>query len=218
MNKKLIRLILLIAIIVISTYIGGIVIIGALAPSFLMNITFNSNLNDNEINNAFQQNNTMFRDSIINDGCCGHSDEIPPNITLISPTNTSTIFIETTIKLVITDEGETSGMEPYKVLFNWDNQDNTTLASPYDITDIPSENGTNLLHVYAVDDAGNWASEKYIFTITDDPSFTITSTTTTTSTTSTTTTTTNASAAGVLTVFSVLSFLSVIILFRKRRS
>ncbi|MFX1532602.1 MAG: SBBP repeat-containing protein [Promethearchaeota archaeon] len=94
-----------------------------------------------------------------------------PSIFLNSPANNSIHPSGTTIDLTITDLNGIS-----HVLYNWDSTANITLLSPYDVT-LPVGNGQHVLHVYAYDTAGNWASATYLFT-TEDPTTTTTPTTT----------------------------------------
>ncbi|MHA1966211.1 MAG: SBBP repeat-containing protein [Candidatus Hodarchaeales archaeon] len=87
-------------------------------------------------------------------------DDILPEITLVSPQNNTVLPSGTLVDLTVTDNHLT------KVLINWDEQPNQTLTTTYLIT-TPSGDGEHLLHVYANDEAGNWATKVYTF-ITDD--------------------------------------------------
>ncbi|MFX0060802.1 MAG: SBBP repeat-containing protein [Candidatus Hermodarchaeota archaeon] len=98
------------------------------------------------------------------------TDDTPPTITLTSPTNDTTHSSGTTIDLTITDLHSIS-----QVRYNWDGGTNTTLAAPYQTT-LPTGNGQHVLRIYAQDQAGNWASQTYVFT-TEDPTSTSSSTT-----------------------------------------
>ncbi|MFX1533139.1 MAG: SBBP repeat-containing protein [Promethearchaeota archaeon] len=101
-----------------------------------------------------------------------------PIINLISPVNESIHQSGTIIDLIITDDGNVS-----HVLYNWDGASNATLIEPYDLS-LPSGDGQHILHIYANDTQGNWASKTYVFT-TDDTGPTITLTSPANGTTST---------------------------------
>ncbi|MFX1532613.1 MAG: SBBP repeat-containing protein [Promethearchaeota archaeon] len=98
------------------------------------------------------------------------TDDTPPTITLASPANGTTHSSGTIIDLTITDLNGIS-----QVRYNWDGGTNATLTTPYQTT-LPVGNGPHVLRVYAQDQAGNWASQKYVFT-TKDPTSTTSSTT-----------------------------------------
>ena len=50
-------------------------------------------------------------------------------------------------------------MECMEALYAWDSDANQTLNSPYDITLASLADGSHTIHVYARDEAGNWAEE-----------------------------------------------------------
>ncbi|MFX0060915.1 MAG: SBBP repeat-containing protein [Candidatus Hermodarchaeota archaeon] len=89
------------------------------------------------------------------------TDTTAPTITLTSPINGSTHSSGTTIDLSITDANGVS-----QVVYNWDDNNNVTLNSPYNIT-LPTGNGQHVLRVYAKDYVGNWAAIILVF-ITED--------------------------------------------------
>ncbi|MFW9997107.1 MAG: SBBP repeat-containing protein, partial [Candidatus Odinarchaeota archaeon] len=90
------------------------------------------------------------------------SDNNLPEVQLLSPENNTVQKSGTTIDINVTDT--LSGVK--QVVYNWDDQSNTTLLDPYDLAVI-SEEIEHVLEVYAEDVAGNWVYEKYVFT-TDD--------------------------------------------------
>ena len=52
-----------------------------------------------------------------------------------------------------------------QALYHWDSDANQTLNSPYDITLAGLTDGSHTIHVYARDEAGNWAEESVTYTI-----------------------------------------------------
>ncbi len=89
-------------------------------------------------------------------------DIIAPLISLVSPINGSTHLSGTLISLNFTDDK--SGI--HHALYNWDGASNTTLTPLHNIT-LPVGDGQHILHVYANDSSGNWASAIYVFTSDD---------------------------------------------------
>ncbi|MFW9992394.1 MAG: hypothetical protein ACFFD4_10130 [Candidatus Odinarchaeota archaeon] len=164
MDRKLSRAVLLITITAISIYIGGIFITGIAAPSFQNNRVNDSDTDNEDMNNSIPQNASILAAINIQDQCCGHRDFIPPSINLVSPANNSIVLVGTPVNLDITDDNRMIDYKPTEVLYNWDNQDNETLDYPYDV-DLPAENGTYLLYVYAYD-VENWATAVFNFTVT----------------------------------------------------
>ena len=156
--------------------------------------------------NAFQPNLVSVDDGFL---MCIRFENGPPDIILTSHNNNSILPPSTLLKFSIQDD---TGLSD--VLYNWNEGGNNSLASPYNLL-LPNEDGDYLLYVYANDTTGQWQSEHFCFTVSEDvPS----STTTTTSTTNTTTT----SSFSILTVVIIISIIGVvvviviIILWKKR--
>ncbi|MFX0065050.1 MAG: SBBP repeat-containing protein [Candidatus Hermodarchaeota archaeon] len=122
--------------------------------------------------NAYQSDYYAFSDFFISKLIV---DVIPPSITLVSPANGSTYSSGIIIDLIITDDE--SGLD--QVLCNWDGSANATLASPHNVP-LPAGDGEHVLHVYASDQAENWASIVCIFTTKDPTTTSISSTSSTT--------------------------------------
>lgn len=171
MDRKLNRTILLISVIAISTFIGGIFVTQLVAPSFLINKATIPNLDNTQVNEAIPQNYTKRGSlNVGQDSCCGHVDYLPPTIRLLSPPNNVTILDDTTINLHVRDNNLFYDYEPKEVTYRWDTDtSNTTLEDPYDL-DLSTDNGPVVLYVYAVDFSGNWASAVFYFRVTTDPS------------------------------------------------
>ncbi len=91
------------------------------------------------------------------------TDDIKPNITLISPANDTSQASGTSITANVTDANTLQ-----QVRYSWDGNTNTTLllsnSSLEFTTSLPRPDGVHTLKVYAQDTAGNWASVTYIFT------------------------------------------------------
>jgi hypothetical protein len=85
--------------------------------------------------------------------------EVYPNISLIWPSNTSTLFAFDEVDIEI--EGEDGGG-----LYSWDGQTNTSFLTPWDIP-VPLLLGLHSLDVYAKDFKDNWSSLHMIFTVID---------------------------------------------------
>jgi hypothetical protein len=171
LDRKLNRTILLISVLAITTFIGGIFAIQLVTPSFRTNQANISSLDNIEANGAIPLNYT--KRGVFNvgqDSCCGHTDTDAPTIRLLSPPNDSTILDNTIINLHVRDNNLFYDYEPKKVSYHLDSDTtNTTLEDPYDL-DLPTDNGSVVLYVYAVDYSNNWASAIYHFRITTDPS------------------------------------------------
>ena len=95
-------------------------------------------------------------------------DDTAPTITLNNPADNSEIKSSTDIDLDVSDTNTL-----YEALYAWDGNANSSLSSPYDVSTTGLTEGTHILHVYARDNAENWASETYTFII-DDTAPTIT--------------------------------------------
>ncbi len=94
-------------------------------------------------------------------------DETPPEITLFSAT---TIQNSDIINLGISDANSLD-----QIYYNWNNAQNITLESPYNITTEALAEGTNDLNVFAYDVAGNVQSGIFAFTVNDAPYIELTS-------------------------------------------
>ncbi len=169
MNRKLSRTVLLITMITISTYIGGIFAINMATPSIQINYVIISNNND-QMNKTFPQNYSRRGIEEIDDvGCCGRVDVTPPLI-ICSFTNNSLVPIGATINLKIIDDNPCLDNIPVEALYHWDKDKSNTTVDDLDRDDIfevaiPNYNGTHVLYVYAVDAVGNWSSAIFSFTI-----------------------------------------------------
>lgn len=167
LSLKLSRTILLITVIIISTFIGGIFVLKATVPSFQIKNFVISNL-DNDENNTIPQNYTR-RGVEQFDACCGHTDVNGPSIKS-SPKDNSFVLAGATIKLIIQDDNPFNDFKTTQVLYHWDNdQSNTTLSDPdenlvYEVI-ISNDNGPYVLYVYAVDYDENWSSATLHFTV-----------------------------------------------------
>ena len=81
-------------------------------------------------------------------------------IILISPQNNTEINIGSLINLTVS-----SISNDISVYYNWDNSDNQTLVSPYDL-DAPSESGQHTLYVFAIDNQfNNKTAENFVFLV-----------------------------------------------------
>ncbi|MFX1532612.1 MAG: SBBP repeat-containing protein [Promethearchaeota archaeon] len=89
------------------------------------------------------------------------TDDTNPTIVLKTPANDSIHPSSAMISLNITDVYGIS-----QVSYNWDGTSNNSISAPYDIALIIGD-GQHFLHVYASDNAGNWAYTLFMFT-TDD--------------------------------------------------
>lgn len=87
------------------------------------------------------------------------TDDTAPNITFISPLNT-TLDIS---NISITFNVEDNILLDY-VLYNWDGFQNQTITDPYQLTLVMNNTGHDL-NIFAVDQAGNWANLTIGFTI-----------------------------------------------------
>nr|MDO8109040.1 hypothetical protein [Candidatus Sigynarchaeota archaeon] len=98
------------------------------------------------------------------------TDGTPPSITLVTPSNGSSLASGTTINLEIYDVNNLA-----QVLYHWDHAGNSTFVPPFDVL-LPTDDKIHELHVYARDMAGNALVFVFQFT-TDDtgPLFTINS-------------------------------------------
>jgi hypothetical protein len=123
-------------------------------------------------------------------------DQINPTISLVSPANNSAVMVGENIQFEIND-AETGVC---KALYVWDtDSSNTTLGDDPYIAVVPDISlGVHELAITAIDKAGNYLVERYVFDIHE--AITPTTTTSTTGTPSTTTsshdTTTSSSTAG----------------------
>lgn len=157
---------LLISVIAIFSFIGGMFFTKTTVPFFPSSKAINSNLGNNEMNEAIPQNIGREVMNIEQDACCGHSDTTPPSIQLNSPTNNSFILGGTTIDLKIFDDNPFYEYETKEVLYRWDtDSSNTTLESPHNLV-ISNDIGTHVLYVYAEDNDDNSGSVIFIFTVT----------------------------------------------------
>ncbi|MHA2247280.1 MAG: hypothetical protein ACXADY_20205, partial [Candidatus Hodarchaeales archaeon] len=101
MNRKLSRTMLMISVIAIFSFIGGMFFTKTIIPFFPITNAIDSNL-DNE---AIPQNlNGREVVNIEQDTCCGHTDTTPPTIKINSPKNNSFVLGGTTIDLNIVDD------------------------------------------------------------------------------------------------------------------
>lgn len=178
MTRKLNHTILIITVITLATSIGGTFAFNIIAPPFQITFAINSNLDNDEMNDAVPQDYSMLELMEINDGCyCvatgqTYTDELAPFIALISPANNSVNPGGSTIVLDITDNYP-QGDPPFsakEVRYHWNEQSNTTLPKPkpevystYKVV-LPNDFGVQVLYVYAVDNSGNWASAVFSFT------------------------------------------------------
>ena len=173
MGRKLTCTILLITVILISTYIGGIYAIKIISPSFQVNNVGSSNLDNNEMKATIHQNYSKRGLMEIDDACCGHTDVTPPEIQLISHFNGDTILGDTAIKIFVDDDNPFDDFLASEVLYHWnDDSSNTTLVETeeeftYEMVP-PLVVGTHVLYIYAVDGTGNWASATFSFTVVSD--------------------------------------------------
>ncbi|MFX0184138.1 MAG: hypothetical protein ACFE95_13730 [Candidatus Hodarchaeota archaeon] len=95
MDRKLTRTTLLIIMMTVSTFIGGIFAFKSTIYFFHSNSTNCSKLDNDEMFQIISQNYSRIGIRSIQ-GCCGHTDVTPPSITLISPRN-ETIILNSTI-------------------------------------------------------------------------------------------------------------------------
>ncbi|MFX0172001.1 MAG: hypothetical protein ACFE9L_08780 [Candidatus Hodarchaeota archaeon] len=170
MNQKLSRMVLIITMTVLISYIGGIFVIVITIPSFQTNFALNSNLDNDEMNQAnFQNDSKRGIMNIGQDGCCGHTDVTPPKVTISSPPgwncvyNNSVNIEETKIYLNITDDNPMDDYLPTFVNYYWDAQSEAPLDSPYEVV-LPNSKGPHVLNVSVGDSSGNW--DVYIFQFT----------------------------------------------------
>ncbi|MFX0051616.1 MAG: hypothetical protein ACFFAJ_08795 [Candidatus Hodarchaeota archaeon] len=172
MNRKLSRTILIITLIVLVSYIGGIFVTAITIPSFQTYNTLNPNLNDDEMNQANSQDNS--KRGVMNigqdEGCCGHTDVTPPRVSIASPPgwnsayNNSVNLEGTIIPLSITDDNPMDDYLPTFVNHCWDAQIETSLPSPYEVV-LPNGKGPHVLNVTVGDSSGNWDSVIFQFTV-----------------------------------------------------
>ncbi|MGY5863461.1 MAG: hypothetical protein RTV41_02595 [Candidatus Thorarchaeota archaeon] len=80
-----------------------------------------------------------------------------PKISLIWPSNTSTLYPFDVVDVEIAGE---SG----RGLYSWDGETNSSFLSPWDIP-VPSSSGLHMLDVYANDSENNWVSLHTVFTV-----------------------------------------------------
>lgn len=154
---------LLITIITISAYIGGLFIIGIAADS---SNGGNRDIYDDLIITEESQGKVK---DIQQDACCGHTDTTPPSIQLASPANNSFTPGGTTIRISIIDNNPFDDNKATDVRYHWGtDSSNTTLEeSDEDFiykVDLPTTEGKYLLYVYAGDRSGNWNSAVFGFT------------------------------------------------------
>ncbi|MFX0209040.1 MAG: hypothetical protein ACFFDT_23855 [Candidatus Hodarchaeota archaeon] len=172
MNRKLSRTILIITMIVLVSYIGGIFVKAITTPSFQTNFTLNSNLDIDEMNQANSQDQS--KGGIMNigqdEGCCGHVDVTPPKVSIASPPgwnsayNNSVNLGGTVIPLSITDDNPMDDYLPTFVDYHWDAQSDEPLTSPYEVI-LPNSNGSHVLYLSVGDSSGNLDSVKFQFTV-----------------------------------------------------
>ncbi|MHA2363217.1 MAG: DUF7948 domain-containing protein [Candidatus Hodarchaeales archaeon] len=89
------------------------------------------------------------------------TDDTPPIISLNNPTNWTTLHSGVLVNLSLIELNNLS-----QSMFNWDGNQNASFSVYGDIQ-IPIIDGPHQLNVYVKDEAGNWASQSYIF-VTDD--------------------------------------------------
>lgn len=172
LDRKLTRTLLLITIIIISAFIGGLFALKILAPP-LQETVSNSAFDNSVMNNDIPENYSKKGFMAIDDACCGHTDTTPPTIQLSSHTDKTTILGGTAIQLFIDDDNPFYDNKASEVLYHWnDDISNTTLTAPeegfiYEVVP-PMVVGTHVLYLYAVDGSDNWASSVFSFTVTSD--------------------------------------------------
>ncbi len=115
------------------------------------------------------------------------TDDTAPLIELISPANDTLQLGGNLVDLEITDANNIS-----QVFYSWDDGQNMTLSIPYDLQ-LPLDEGQHVLNVGARDVAGNWARQRFVFTVVNDSSPTEPTSTTGPPETSTTTSDTSIS-------------------------
>ncbi|MFX0085457.1 MAG: hypothetical protein ACFFAU_07260 [Candidatus Hodarchaeota archaeon] len=171
MKQKLARTSLFVIVILVISYIGGIIVINVVIPSIQMNSTRRISENNERINEASYPESVK-RDLLnIDDGCCGHVDTTPPVISLPYPPFQSIVLAGTTIEVMITDDNPMYKMS--QILYHWDTDlSNTTLTAEDPTKDdliyemsVTDEVGIQTLYVYGVDYSGNWASKDFTFTV-----------------------------------------------------
>ncbi len=86
------------------------------------------------------------------------TDDTPPIIQLESNTNTTIQAPNTPINLIIND----TNLEG--VTYHWNDDNNISLGFPFTVY-LPFQDGNHILTVYAIDMAGNWGLERFLFTV-----------------------------------------------------
>ncbi|MFX1506484.1 MAG: hypothetical protein ACFFDC_10255 [Promethearchaeota archaeon] len=163
MSRNFLRVLLLVSMIIITTFLGGILLL-----KMTTNSEIGSEITQNE-NIALPQNVPIegFKD-INQDQCCGHEDVTPPEITLNSTKswnyfyNHSVNLGGTIIDLSITDDNPMDEFLPTIVRYHWDNEVDTELDFPYNVI-LPDEKGFHILYIYARDSEGNEDSVNFHF-------------------------------------------------------
>lgn len=157
--------------IALFSYIGGIFVTAITTPSFQTKYAPNSNLDNDEMNQAVPQNYSKRGIMDIDqDACCGHTDVTPPKITVASPPGWNRVYNNsvniggTTITLSITDDNPMDDFLPAVVNYHWGEQSDTTLDSPYEVI-LPNNKGPHVLNVSAGDSSGNWDSVIFQFIV-----------------------------------------------------
>ncbi len=170
MNRKLSRAVLLIAMIVISTFIGGIFVINLTNPSIRVNYAISSNSDNDELNKVILQNYSRRGIEEIDDiACCMHTDVTAPSVNCV-PYNNSIVLAGTTIDLTVWDDNPFYSNIAERIFYHWNkDQSNTTIENTegkyaFKIA-VPDNNGTNILYFYAEDSFFNFASFRYIFEV-----------------------------------------------------
>ncbi|MHA2363347.1 MAG: SBBP repeat-containing protein [Candidatus Hodarchaeales archaeon] len=92
-----------------------------------------------------------------------YTDDISPQIGLLSPVKDSINKSGTIIKLNITDDNSIT-----EILYNWDFTTNQTFSYPFE-TFLPINDGNHILYIHTRDIADNWESKSFQFK-TDDTS------------------------------------------------
>ena len=165
MKQTISRTILLISIITVFSFIGGIIIVKSAEPLIPITSAIDLNSDNNELNEAIPNIGREAMD-INQDACCGHTDVTPPTIQINSPANNSFVLGGSIIDLKIFDDNPFYEYEPKQVLYHWDtDSSNTTLESPHNLV-ISNDIGTHVLYVYAEDNDDNSGSVIFVFTVT----------------------------------------------------
>ena len=87
------------------------------------------------------------------------TDDTAPIISLVAPSNESSVEVGSTIDLDISDD-----VGIHVVLYNWNGGSNATLIDPWNVA-VPSALTTHILYIYANDTFGHTTSVQYLFTV-----------------------------------------------------